>query len=439
MIIDLTIINVSAYVFFKNQEIKYHFYIFISLVWMLSAYITTFYKVYRFTGTLKLMRLIVTQLIIFILNYFAYFGIFKENIVASSSKFNTIFCIAVFISVLKITGYYALKIYRKLGKNFRNVVFVETDDTSNRISKLFKTKKNLGYTYKGFFTNSLSKETEYLGKVNDVFKYIKNNTIHEIYATLSVLKEEQIKNLMKLANENKIALKLIPNSNELYSKNQKPEFYDDTFKVLSVKKLPFEYAENRLVKRIFDLVFSTLTILLIMSWITPILWVIIKLESKGPLFFRQEREGLNGKKFICYKFRSMRKNKLANKIHTTKNDSRITRIGKLIRKTSIDELPQFFNVFLGNMSVVGPRPHMESLAVEYQRDVDNYIERHAVKPGITGLAQVSGYRGEIKKKTDIENRVRLDIFYIENWSFLFDIKIIIKTILNVFKGEENAY
>ena len=165
----------------------------------------------------------------------------------------------------------------------------------------------------------------------------------------------------------------------------------------------------------------------------------VKLESKGPLLFKQKREGINVEKFVCYKFRSMRMNNLSHKVHATKNDNRVTKIGSFLRKTSMDELPQFINVLLGDMSVVGPRPHLESLSLEYQKDVKDYLKRHIVKPGITGLAQISGYRGEVKKKSDIKNRVRLDIFYIENWSFLLDLKIIIKTVLNVFKGDEKAY
>tara|TARA_B110000977_G_C11028605_1_gene474275 strand:- start:279 stop:686 length:408 start_codon:yes stop_codon:yes gene_type:complete len=135
----------------------------------------------------------------------------------------------------------------------------------------------------------------------------------------------------------------------------------------------------------------------------------------------------------------MKLNNQADKVHAVENDNRVTRLGALMRKTSIDELPQFFNVLKGDMSVVGPRPHLPSLSSEYQKDVDDYLKRHLVKPGITGLAQVSGYRGEIKKKSDIKNRVRLDVFYIENWSFLLDVKIILMTVFNVFKGDENAY
>ena len=135
----------------------------------------------------------------------------------------------------------------------------------------------------------------------------------------------------------------------------------------------------------------------------------------------------------------MRSNELSDKVHARKDDDRVTKIGAFLRRTSIDELPQFINVLKGDMSVVGPRPHLESLSLEYQKDVDDYLKRHLMKPGITGLAQISGYRGEIKKKADIKNRVRLDIFYIENWSFLLDLKIIFQTVLNIFKGDENAY
>ena len=260
-----------------------------------------------------------------------------------------------------------------------------------------------------------------------------------MYCSLSELDKEEIKKITTFANENNIVIKLIPDANELYSKSYKTEYYEDSLLVLNVNKLPFESIESKIIKRIFDIVFSFFIIAFIMSWLTPIIWILIRLESKGPAFFKQKREGLNGKLFICYKFRSMKVNVGTNHKHTVKNDVRVTKIGSFLRKTSLDELPQFFNVLQGNMSVVGPRPHLKSLSVEYQKNVNNYLERHAMKPGITGLAQVRGYRGEIKKKSDIKNRIRLDIFYIENWSILLDVKIILQTIFNVYKGEEKAY
>lgn len=438
LLIDLLIINLVSHFFFKSQEINKYFYVFISVFWIVSSLSTGFYRIYRFTGVLKLLRLSIVQLIVFTLGYFSFFGIFKEGVVINS-QFSIINYISLAIFIIKIGIYSTLKLYRTLGNNYRTVVFVEIDDTAKRLLNIFLSKKYLGYKTLGFFSNIQSKNEKYLGNLNQLENYVLSNDIDEIYATQSKLNKAFLRKLNKFSSRNNIKFKLIPNSQELYSKNKNEEFYDDTFKVLAVKSLPFQTKENKVVKRAFDILFSFIVILLIMTWLIPILWLVIRLESKGPLFFKQEREGLNGEKFLCYKFRSMRKNNLANKIHASKNDNRVTNVGKFIRKTSIDELPQFFNVLLGDMSVVGPRPHMNVHSEKFEKEVVDYIKRYEVKPGITGLAQVSGYRGEIKRKSDIENRVRLDIFYIENWSFLFDIKIIIKTVLNVFKGEEKAY
>jgi len=379
-----------------------------------------------------------SQFLLFILGYFAYFGIFKEGVVVHN-QFLILTSIIFSISSIKFLWLLFLKKYRAVGNNFRTTVVVGLDDSSKNIIKLFKSKSNLGYKYLGFFSRKDSENNECLGNLNDLFKYVTENSVDEIYCSLTSLKKNQIKEINKFAIEKNIVLKLIPNSSELYSKNQSIEYYDDALMVLNVNKLPFEFSENFYIKRIFDIFFSLFVCVFVLSWLWPILWFFVKFESKGPLLFKQGREGIKGKEFTCYKFRSMTLNKDADKVHATKNDARVTKVGAFLRKTSMDELPQFINVLFGDMSVVGPRPHLESLSLEYQKDVDDYLKRHIVKPGITGLAQVSGYRGEIKKAADIKNRVRLDIFYIENWSFFLDIKIIIKTVLNLFKGEEKAY
>ena len=339
--------------------------------------------------------------------------------------------------LLKIIFYFSLKWYRNIGRNYRKVIVLGIDDSSRKIIELFNQNKSLGYHYIGVFTNKSFKNK--LGNIDDSFDYILDNSIDEVYCSLKELNSQMVNKIKFFANSNNINLKLIPDAGKLYSKDQSIEFYDDTLVVLNVKKLPFEFNENHLIKRFFDIIFSLLVCFIVLIWLIPILWILIKLESKGPVIFSQKREGLDGEKFVCYKFRSMKINKISNKTHVSANDVRVTRLGSFMRKSSIDELPQFFNVLKGEMSVVGPRPHLPSLAIEYQKDVDDYLRRHIVKPGITGLAQVSGYRGEIKKKSDIKNRVRLDIFYIENWYFLLDVKIILMTIFNVFKGEENAY
>ncbi|MCL4158441.1 UNVERIFIED_CONTAM: hypothetical protein GTU68_035696, partial [Idotea baltica] len=202
---------------------------------------------------------------------------------------------------------------------------------------------------------------------------------------------------------------------------------------------PLEDSVNQFIKRLFDIIFSFTVIVFLLSWLTPLLAILIRIESRGPIFFKQSRNGFNYKEFDCYKFRSMTPNKNAHLYQATRGDQRVTRIGKFIRKTSIDELPQFFNVLFGDMSVVGPRPHMVSHTNMYAKKIDKFMVRHFVKPGITGLAQVSGFRGEIETDKDIINRVKYDIFYIENWSILLDIKIITQTALNAVKGEEKAY
>ena len=209
--------------------------------------------------------------------------------------------------------------------------------------------------------------------------------------------------------------------------------------VLEFRSIPLDDSYNLALKRVFDVVFSTLVIVFVMSWLTPILALLIKFESHGPVFFKQKRNGYNYKSFSCLKFRSMVINKEADLIQVRKADDRVTVVGKFMRQTSIDELPQFFNVLIGDMSVVGPRPHMLSHTDMYANKVDKFMVRHFVKPGITGLAQVSGFRGEVESDSDIIGRVKFDIYYVENWSVLLDVKIIIKTIIKAVKGDEKAY
>ena len=438
IIIDVFIINIIVYLIYDKQYLNVSFLSYITVFWLLTSYFFDFYKVYRYTRFFRLFTLLGKQFLIFILGYFAYFGIFTEGDIVNNQLL-ILTSIIISISFFKFFWFFLLKKYRSFGKNYRTTVVVGFDDSSKNIIKLFKSKSNLGYKYLGFFSDKVYSKKEYLGNLDSVFEFATKNKVDEIYCSLTLLTKDQIKKINKFALDRNIFLKLIPNSSELYSKNQSVEFYDDTLMVLNVNKLPFEFTENFYVKRVFDIVFSFFVCIFILSWLIPILWILVKLESKGPLIFKQKREGINGDEFICYKFRSMKVNDSSDQVHATKYDTRVTKMGTFLRKTSMDELPQFFNVLLGDMSVVGPRPHLESLSLEYQKDVNDYLKRHIVKPGITGLAQISGYRGEIKKRSDIKNRVRLDIFYIENWSFLLDLKIILQTILNVFKGEEKAY
>ena len=195
---------------------------------------------------------------------------------------------------------------------------------------------------------------------------------------------------------------------------------------------------NQILKRGFDIVFSLCFLCLVFPFVLLFVFVVTEFTMPGKLFFVQKRTGLNGKTFKCYKFRSMRKNPHSEVRQATKGDDRVTRWGYIMRKTSLDETPQFINVLMGDMSIVGPRPHMLKHTDEFTELVDGYMLRHQVKPGVTGWSQVNGYRGEIRKPEDIENRVKFDLWYIDNWSFLLDLRIIFKTVTLCFGNDSHA-
>ena len=340
ILLDVVLINLIVYLIYDKEFLNFSFLSYITTFWLITSYFFGFYKVYRYTGVLRIFTLLGKQLLLFILGYFAYFGIFREGDVVHN-QFLILSSILISITIFKFIGYFLLKKYRALGNNFRRTIVIGYDDSSKTIINIFKSKANLGYRFAGFFSDKEYKNKNYLGKIKNVFNFLEINAIDEIYCSLNDVSDEIIKKLNKLSIEKGIVLKLIPNHNELYSKNQNVEYYDDTLLVLNVKKLPFEFAENFYIKRVFDIIFSLLVCVFLLSWLVPILWVLVKLESKGPLIFKQKREGLNGEEFVCYKFRSMKINKQSDKIHATKNDVRVTKIGAFLRKTSMDELPQF--------------------------------------------------------------------------------------------------
>ena len=434
---DIVFINFIIYYFRPKEFLGIQFSIYITIFWLIISYFTKFYNVFRYTHVLRILSLLGAQFFIFILAFFAYFSIFKEGEVVSKQS-NIIFSILFVISTSKFLSFFLLKIYRSSGKNFRTVIVIGDNKSAKDIVSIFNDKQYLGYRFRGYFSDNNKLFKYRLGSVNDGLIFSRENNIDEIYCEANSVSSLQLKEIINFSDENKIQVRLIPENKVIYSKNFTKEYFG-TIPILKPKKLPFEMFETHLIKRCFDIIFSILIFILLLSWLLPILWVVVKIDSRGPFFFKQKRDGINGEQFYCYKIRSMRVNSISDQTSTVKNDFRITKIGYFLRKTSLDELPQFFNVLRGEMSVVGPRPHINIQTKNYISNIDNYLTRNSVKPGITGLAQVSGYRGEVKKKSDIVNRVRLDIFYIENWSFLLDVKIILMTIFNVFKGQENAY
>lgn len=421
----------------RNLYLSPQYILYINISWLIISFYSNYYKVYRYTKLAKVVSLLIVQLGIFFLAYFAYFSLFAEGITFGKQTL-TISVLFGSLILVKFLFIYALKKYRIGGGNFRDVIILGGNQSIESLTNLFNIKDELGYRYKGYFSDKKKNKESFLGEINDFYQYVEENNVDEIYCSISELSKKEIKKIISFGEKNNKAVKLIPNSKGIFSKGLVLDYYD-YIPILTLKKLPFDNPVIKYSKRIFDIIFSFFIILFVLSWVSIILFVLIKLETKGPLIFKQYRDGLNGKQFQCYKFRSMGVNKDAHSKQATKQDARVTRVGRFIRRTSIDELPQFVNVLKGEMSVVGPRPHMTSQSKIYAKIVDKYFVRNLVKPGVTGLSQVRGYRGEIETVADMENRVRLDIFYIKNWSFILDIKIIVQTLFNAIKGEEKAY
>jgi len=341
----------------------------------------------------------------------------------------------ILVGLAKFFIYFSLRRFRVVfGGNFRRVVIVGNGKSVTQLEEFFNENPDYGYKLEKTFTLISNKKEQ----VEECFNFVMENKIDEIYCSLAELSNAEVNKFIDFTDNNLKILKFLPDNKEVLARNLIFDYYD-YIPIISIRNIPLDETANKVIKRAFDIIFSLVVIIGILSWLIPILAILIRIESKGSVFFKQKRNGLNYKEFYCYKFRSMRLNEIADLYQVSKNDPRITRVGKFIRKTSIDELPQFFNVLLGDMSVVGPRPHMVSHTEMYARRIDKFMVRHFIKPGITGLAQTKGFRGEVESDKDIIYRVKFDIFYLENWSLLLDIKIIFLTVVNAIKGEEKAY
>jgi putative colanic acid biosynthesis UDP-glucose lipid carrier transferase len=435
---DLLIVCILGFYFFEHQVFNIGYYILYLIVgWCFIAFFIKFYDVYRFTAPTELISKISKQGLLFVLIVISFFPFSKQYIF--NEKIVAVFILAtvLLISISKFVLFFLLRRYRTItGSNFRNVVIIGYTPETIRLRKLFEARNDFGYHFFGFFSNKKD-NVEIKGKLEKLKSFVIENEIDEIYCSLKEVSSAQLNKIIAFAEENKKTIKFIPDLKNVFSKNVHIDYYD-SFPVFSLKKTVLNDPTIKVLKRLFDIVFSIIVIIGLLSWLMPLLAILIKLESKGPVFFRQGRPGIDENEFYCYKFRSMKINEMTE-TEASKNDPRVTRIGRLMRKTSIDEMPQFFNVLLGDMSVVGPRPHLWSQNLSYASKITKYPVRHCVKPGITGLAQVSGFRGEIQKERDMINRIKFDIFYIENWSLTLDLRIIYQTVVNMCKGEEKAY
>ncbi|MCW2117959.1 undecaprenyl-phosphate glucose phosphotransferase [Flavobacterium sp. 7A] len=438
IIIDLLIIVILSLLLFNGLSFNTSNYvIYLLFSWCIVAFFSKFYQVYRFTTQIEIFSKITKQQVVFLLLAVVYFPFIANQ------AFNQWIIIEFFIlstlsvALAKFVLFFLLREYRLItGSNYRRTVIIGYSSQAIKLKKLFDTNVNYGYHFLGFFSDKKVNE-EIIGNYDDVKEFVLKNNVDEVYCSLSDISNEKMKNLVEFMSENNRNLKFIPDTKDIFSKNLKMEYYE-LFPVLSLTKSVLNQPEIQFVKRCFDIAFSLLVIVFILSWAVPLIGLLIKLESKGPVLFKQGRPGINQEEFCCYKFRSMVMNQ-STEHETIKNDPRITKIGQFLRKTSLDEMPQFFNVLLGDMSIVGPRPQLWVHNNAYRNKIKKYFVRHSVKPGITGLAQISGFRGEINNEKDMENRIKYDVFYIENWSLYLDVKIIFQTVIDIFVGDEKAF
>ena len=412
-----------------------------NLVWVLIVIYTKAYEFLRVEPVERIITKTIQYVIFFIVIMFSVIVILRFH---GISRLRMLYFVSLFllnILFLRIFFMQVLKSIRKHGYNFKTVVIVGMGKIGLNLYSFLSRDLSYGYKIVGFFEDNPEdyfKKFTVLGKINQVKEYLKEQKIDEVYITVSDYPADEMRKIIEACEQNLIRIKFVPNFNRYtQTRHVSVDFYGN-IPVVSLRTEPLENPLNRTIKRIFDILFSIIIIVFVFSWLFPILMILVKLSSKGPVFFKQERSGEENKTFMCWKFRTMMVNDEADTVQATKNDTRITKVGKFFRKTNLDELPQFFNVLVGSMSIVGPRPHMLKHTEEYSILIKNYLVRHFVKPGITGWSQVNGLRGETTELEQMKLRVEFDIWYIENWSFLLDIKIAVKTVINMFKGEENA-
>jgi putative colanic acid biosynthesis UDP-glucose lipid carrier transferase len=397
---------------------------------MLLSGRTKIYNIPRnLTYTLFLERLLI-HCLLFILGVLL-IGKVSYNVFFNSDVYWLSFYLFFFIFLAKSLIYFTIKYFRSLGINHRNIMFLNEDSSTDVLKNILINRKDYGYKIFNYTKSDINSD--------DLVDFWKKNGIHTLFLPTDHSFTENAENeIFSLAEANKVHVTLIPSIAQsdffLYDLG-----YIQTQPVLNQARYPLDYYSNFLLKRGFDIVFSIVVLVGICSWLFPIIAIFIKITSKGPVFFLQKRYGFHEEVFDCIKFRTMIVNDESSTKTTEENDSRITKFGKILRKTSLDELPQFINVLKGEMSIVGPRPHMLSVDNYYKPKIGRYSLRSMVSPGITGLAQVNGLRGDFGDvEVDMKKRVLADAFYVRNWSFVLDLIIILKTILLVIGGDKNA-
>jgi putative colanic acid biosysnthesis UDP-glucose lipid carrier transferase len=426
---DLAILNISYMVawlviFSSFRHPYYVMLLYINLAWVFMIGALKPYNLSRTSSYFKTLQYSFTMVAGHFLLVFAFYVFQQPDTYSRKLLFflytGTLSSLIFYHALVFVL----LKWARKRGFNYRNIIVIVPEDAPSDLTNFFTSHPEYGYHIKLLFAseklnNAVSRQ--------ELKNYCQDNQVHELFYSMSVIDRDSLFFLTELCETHLIRLRLMADFQVIGIKGLELESHGNTA-VIKVHATPLDEWDKQILKRAFDVVFSLGVIVFFLSWALPILAICIKLDSRGPVFFKQKRTGQDNKAFSCYKLRSMRVNAESDVLQATKNDPRITRFGAFLRKSSLDELPQFFNVLIGDMSVVGPRPHMLKHTEDFMKEVSLFMLRHHIKPGITGLAQAKGYRGETPSYDDIYNRVKLDLFYVRNWSFMLDMKIIIETV-----------
>lgn len=429
----IALISHGSYPFFRGNFLLEH-WILINFFWLLSCQIQNPYVTKIGLGKM-LYSMIKTFLIFIALHTLLFKVLDQSNSFHAKLIFFSFFFFFLFFSRVLVGVF--VQVLKKSKRIAEKVVIVGSNKLCTNLASFFSNPDS-GFQFIGLFDND-PHDSSYpiLGRFEDCIDYVQNNHIQEIYTTLFTLPTEQLRTLIADADHIGVRIRVIPDFD--YLMHRKVTFRIlNGLPVISFRREPLSSLYNRFRKRLLELFLTLCLFVLFFWWLFPLIMILIKLDSRGPIFFKQKRTGRNNVSFDCYKFRSMVQNNNADTKQASRGDDRITRVGNILRKTNLDELPQFINVFIGNMSIVGPRPHMLAHTKLYESIIRPYNIRHLVKPGITGWAQIHGLRGSLSKEM-MENRVAYDVWYMENWTLRLDMKIIFKTIWLTIVGDKTAY
>lgn len=396
-------------------------------IWILLSFVFHPYRLKRMIRVTRIVTRSWAQLLVHAAVIFSLLLFQRRQILNIDHLVATYAIAGLLLFLTKVSYLYAIRLYRRMGLGYMNVAVLGSGERVEELKRFFTDFPEYGYHFKGQYTNASDE-----GAIVDC---IREDHVQVLFINRESIDSHQLAKWVEIGEESFFKVRLLPDLRGISGSRLTMEMYSD-IPVIHFESFPLDNFVNRLLKRLFDILFSLIILLGVLSWLTPIIALLIRLDSSGSVFFRQERTGLNSRTFVCYKFRTMRSSVEADTRQATASDTRVTALGRFLRKTSIDELPQFWNVLIGDMSVVGPRPHMLAHTEEFSQRIQKYMTRHQIKPGITGLAQVRGYRGETHTQSQLSGRIRLDRFYVENWTFLFDLKILLDTIRLAWRQKE---